>query len=228
MKKLILIAVLASALPFSAMAQVQINELPSIDANMSCDTLVTADRFELSITITDNKGAGKIGLDEAEKKTLIPILKSAGVDVKKDLSISDINSYYDKKETVETKKYILKVNSIAKLSEITSKLTKANIISSITGATISNAKEIENQLREKAVKATREQSEYILSAVNCQVGRLLKVNFSSNAYSARTSSMAYASMSKSGMNDSMESNINSYKKIRLFVSLGVTYEIINK
>lgn len=228
MKKLILVAALAFALPFFATAQVQINQLPSIDVNMSCDTLVTADRFELSITLTDNKGAGKAGLEEAEKKTLIPILKNAGIDVKKDLAISNINSYYDKKETVATKNYTLKVNSVATLNEITSKLTNANIISSVTSATVSNAKEIESQLRAKAIKATREQSESLLSAVNCHIGKLLKVNFSGSTAGPQARTSGYVMMAKSVSNDSMDDAIDSYKKVRLSVYLGATYEIINK
>ena len=227
-QKILFAAALCLSTTFAS-AQSKVSEIPSIDVRVSIDSLVTPDRFKLEITLEDNTGAGKKGIEEAENRTLIPILKKAGIDIKKDLAISSFNSNYKKKGTVATKNYSLNVNSVKTLNEITAKLTKADILVGISSAKVSNENEIKNILKVKAMKASKEQALILLTAADCSLGKLLNVSFNVQIGNTNESgSIMMAAYSKSASNDSSSSNINTYKKVNISSYMNVTYEIINK
>lgn len=232
MKKLFLVAFIALIAPFCASAQVNVENLPSINTSVTCDTLVTPDRFTLSITIIDNKGAGKAGIDEAEKKTLVPTLKAAGVDVKKDLVISNFYSTYDKKgNTVASKNYTLTVRSVAMLNTITDKLTKEDILVTVTNAEVSNLNEITAQLRIKAIKGAKMDVSRLLEAADCSVGKLLKVSMNVRMGAVMDDGAVVTTpmlmMARKSAN-TLSEGVDAYRKNNISVYLTVTYEIVNR
>lgn len=226
-RKIILAIFLALSLPIFATAQIKGAKVSSIDVNMSSDTLVVGDIFNVIITINDNKGAGKSGIEKTEIKTLIPILESAGIDVKKDLKINDFHSYYEKKETVATIRYSLKVRSVKVLNEITSKLTKADILIYVESVDVSNEKDIKIALRDKALKASYTQANSLLSSVNCKTGRIISIRFRGEDGNLHRDIMVGRYGSRLA-NSSQGSSIDQFKKVPLNSNIDVTYEIISK
>lgn len=225
MKKLFIVAFIALLAPVVASAQVDIQQLPKIDINISCDTLVTPDRFTLAITIIDNKGAGKAGIDNAEKKTLVPTLKAAGVDVKKDLVISNFYSSYDKKgNTVASKDYTLTVRSVTMLNDVLAKLTSEDILVTVANTEVSNSDAIINELKIKAIKTAKMNASQLLEAVDCKVGRLLTV--SSSIRTGYSDSMPMLMARKSSVNSS--EGVDAFRKKNINTYLTVTYEIVNR
>lgn len=231
MKKIFIIAFVALIAPFAASAQSNVDQLPSISINMSCDTLVAPDLFKLSILIIDNKGAGKAGIDNVEKKTLVPVLKSLGIDTKKDLVISNFYSTYDKKgNAVASKNYTLTVKSVALLNQVMEKLTSEDIQVTVSSAEVSNSDAISDVLRARAMKGAKVSAAQILEAADCRVGKLL--NVSANAKVGRTAEMdGYVvtgmMMARKSANAPSE-GVDTYRKINISAYLTVTYEIINK
>lgn len=229
-RNLILMTAFALVAPFFASAQVNVENLPSINTVVSCDTLVTPDIFTLSITIIDNKGAGKAGVDEAEKKTLVPTLKALGVDIKKDLVIANFYSNYDKKgNTVASKNYTLTVRSIEMLNKITDKLTKEDILVTISKAEVSNINEITAQLRIKAIKAAKIEAAQLIEAADCKIGKLLKVSANIKIGAQEDSGMVTGAlmMARKSANAPSE-GVETYKKQYISVYMTVTYEIVNR
>lgn len=227
-RKLLFVALIALLTPMVASAQVNTDQLPKIDVNVSCDTLVTPDRFTLAITIIDNKGAGKAGIDNAEKKVLVPTLKAAGIDVKKDLVISNFYSTYDKKgNAVASKNYMLTVRSVAMLNDILAKLTNEDILVTVANTEVSNSESIINELKIKAIKAAKTNASQILEAVDCKIGRLLMVSTSiRTGYSDEAGARPMLMARKSS--NSSDEGVDAYRKKSINTYLTVTYEIINK
>ncbi len=170
MKKLLLLCL--ALLPLAVWAQY---DTPCIELSMSQDTLVAPDVFHLDIRIIDNKGVGKQGIDEAEKKVLLPTLLREGIDVQKHLVISDITSYYYKNKDVMSKEYTLTLYDTAQVNHIIVQLRNENFVVSLS-TEVSNEAEIKRLLQAKALKAAKKEAETLLSAVDCKVGPLLNIN----------------------------------------------------
>lgn len=106
-------------------------DMPYIEVNGKADTLVTPDIILIKIIISEKDTKSKESLDEIEKK-LVLTLQSLGIDIEKNLKISDILSnfrYYllKKKDIVLTKEYLLRVNSAELASKVFIKLEELDI-----------------------------------------------------------------------------------------------------
>ena len=78
-------------------------DLPYIETSASIDTMVVPDRIYLMIILSEKDTKGKISVEELEQK-MINKLINIGVDLNKQLEISDLSSNY--------KKYILLTGKI--------------------------------------------------------------------------------------------------------------------
>ncbi len=224
MKKLIFTA---TAMLISAIGVAQstttTNDKGLFEVSISADTLVSPDIFYLAIQIADNKGIGKQGIDNVESKTLVPTLKREGVDTSKDLVIASVySSYTEKGKDVMTKSYLLTVRDAAKVKGIIETLRSEDIVVSIQDTEISNRREIEQELRIKALKASKAEAVAILSAVGYRVDKLQKVSV--NIYNYRGGLAMPTLMSRKASDQSNES-VESFNKQNISASIVASYSI---
>lgn len=232
MRKLLFVAVIALLSPVVAMAQVDVDKIPSVNININCDTLVTPDVFTVSLSITSDMAKGKKGVEDIEKNVLVKTLKNIGVDIKKDLVISNFYSTNDKKgNSVWCKNYTLTLNSVTMLNTVLDKLTDESIVVGRVESKVSNENEIINILRVKAIAMSKRDAELMLSAANCNVGRLLKLSYNARI-SGDTGEMMNSDnflvtgyVTRKAVN-SYES-VDTYKKKNISTYITVTYEIVN-
>jgi uncharacterized protein len=161
-------------------------DVPYIETSAKIDTLVTPDKIYLNILITEKDTKGKISVEELEQK-MIDKLKTSGIDVSKQVTLTDLASNF--------KKYFLKQQDVQK-SKLYSVLiydakTAGKVIAALEGENISNIKlektefsKIENlklEMKSKAILKAKKNAEHMLKALNQKVGNILFISdFSEN------------------------------------------------
>lgn len=88
---------------------------PFIEVTGSSDTLVTPNEIYIRIIISEKDSRNRTSIEEQEK-TMVAGLKTLGIDVEKDLTVSDLLSNYrfyifKQKDVLKTKSYSLKVST---------------------------------------------------------------------------------------------------------------------
>lgn len=109
MKKLLIISLV---LLISAITQAQEKsflDINYVEVTTKADREVVPDKIYLSVTISEKENKGKISVEKQEKE-MIKKLKDAGIDVEKNLSVSDMTGFYQK--------YILRKDQIMEKKKI--------------------------------------------------------------------------------------------------------------
>ena len=153
MKKLFFaLFILAAAISLPAQAQ----EKNFIDQNYvevtgSSIIKATPDIVYLNITINEKQGTGKQGLEKAEKE-MVSTLKSLGIDIEKDLTVSDFSSSFLKRNNITlSKDYILTLRDISKLNDIYTKLEASGIANvNVRSTDLSNRTELRLQAKKRS------------------------------------------------------------------------------
>jgi uncharacterized protein len=151
-----------------------------IEVTGSAETLITPNEFTFKITLLERiENKQKITIEMQETK-LKNELSNLGVDVAKDLTIYDLNSFYvyqkRLKDTLASKDYQLKIKDLAKiekLQEIADKLnvSRLDLIESTHNELTSYRKETKME----AVKAAKAKAEYMLGAIGEKVGKAVYI-----------------------------------------------------
>lgn len=104
---LILAAVIAMALPVAAQTT---ETYPSyIEVTGYAEKKVLPDEFLLGITITEKESKGKISVEQ-QQAAMVAALNGLGIDVDKQLQVSDMTSiFYKKNNSLATAEYQLKL-----------------------------------------------------------------------------------------------------------------------
>ncbi len=165
-----------------------------LETTATTDTLLTPDRISLSITLTERDTKGKISVEELEKR-MESTLKGIGIDISRQLSLTDIASNF--------KKYILRSTEIWKRKEylliVYDAETVGKVITSLESIDISNVtlkktefskiEEIKIALRQKAIAKAKLQAETMLLPLNQQLGKAIFISDNShNNYNNNVSS----------------------------------------
>src|SRR5688572_6980142 len=108
-------------------------DLPHLKTIATVDTSVTPDRIYLSIIITEDDTKGKISVEELENK-MATTLTSLGIDLEKQLKLSDLTSNF--------RKYFLKQKDVLKSKAyellVYDGLTAGRVIVALENINISN------------------------------------------------------------------------------------------
>jgi uncharacterized protein len=147
-----------------------------IEVTGSAETLITPNEFTFKITLLERiENKQKITIEMQETK-LKNELANLGVDVAKDLTIYDLNSFYvyqkKLKDTLASKDYQLKIKDLAKiekLQEIADKLNVSRL--DLIESTHSELTSYRKETKMEAVKAAKAKSEYMLAAIGEKVGK---------------------------------------------------------
>lgn len=154
---------------------------PYIETSAKVDTLVTPDRIFLTILITEQDTKGKISVEQLENN-MADKLKSLGINLDNQLSLSDLSSNF--------KKYFLKQQDVLKSKEysllVFDALTAGKVIMELENINISNVllekteySKIENlqlELKSKAIKKAKLNAISMTNPLNQKVGNAIYIS----------------------------------------------------
>ena len=209
-----------------------------IEVTGSAETLVTPNEFTFKITLferVENKQKLTIEIQEARLKNE---LTNLGVDVQKDLTIFDLNSFYiarkKTKDTLGSKDYRLKLNDLSKierLQEIADRLNIANL--DLIESTHSELTRFRRETKIEAVKSAKAKAEYMLGAIGEKVGKPFliqeipdepeRLRVSAGVLNSNSSNNSVLNYSSGNTQDS--SDTLTFSKIKLRYSVIAKFEI---
>lgn len=170
-----LLAAVVCLLTITSFAQTN-TEKRVIEVTGSAETLITPNEFTFKVTLLErmeNKQKLTIEMQEANLKRE---LANIGVDVAKDLTIFDLNSFYiarkKVKDTLGSKDYRLKLRDLEKierLQEIADRLNIANL--DLIESTHSDLASFRKETKMEAIKAAKAKAEYMTGAIGERVGK---------------------------------------------------------
>jgi uncharacterized protein YggE len=156
-------------------------DLPYIETSASADTLIVPDRIYLSIILTEKDTKGKISLEELEQK-MIEKLAETGIDLSKQLEISDLSSNYKKyalkrKDILKAKTYSLLVYDAKTAMKVLLELEKEEISNiSLEKTEHSQFENLKLELKNKAVYKAKKNALYMAEVLNQKVGNAIYIS----------------------------------------------------
>ncbi|WP_273496072.1 SIMPL domain-containing protein [Rikenella microfusus] len=183
MKKILFVA---SALLIAGAATAQNPDMKMnrnyVEINSSADTLVAPNKFRISITISEAPSKGKTTIADLEK-SLATALKASGVDIKKQLVITgQSNTDGKRKDIYQYKNYLLTLTEPTMVETVFDELQANGIANaSLTQSTRSDLKELQAQVRVKAMKNAQQTAGELAAAVGQKIGKAIVIEAYSSA-----------------------------------------------
>ena len=177
MKKILFVA---SALLIAGAATAQNPDMKMnrnyVEINSSADTLVAPNKFRISITISEAPSKGKTTIADLEK-SLATALKASGVDIKKQLVITgQSNTDGKRKDIYQYKNYLLTLTEPTMVETVFDELQANGIANaSLTPSTRSDLKELQAQVRVKAMKNPQQTAGALAAAVGQKIGKAIVI-----------------------------------------------------
>lgn len=154
---------------------------PYIETKSRVDTLVTPDRIFLSIFINEEDTKGKISVEEQENK-MASKLKSLGIDLDTQLSLSDLGSnfkkYFLKSQDIEkNKSYSLLVYTAKEAGEAIRGLEQIGISNvDLMRTEYSKMDQLKLELKSKAILKAKLQAEYLVKPLDQKIGSAIHIS----------------------------------------------------
>lgn len=154
---------------------------PYLETTANVDTMVVPDKIYLSILINEDDTKGKISVEELENKMASEI-KKAGIDLEKQLTLSDLssnfNKYFLKKQDIlKSKSYELLVYDAKTAGTIIMALENIGISNvDLKKTEYSKMEELMLTLRTNAVKKAKTQAEAMLKPLNQTLGNAIFIS----------------------------------------------------
>lgn len=182
MKKFILAALASVALAHSGQAQSKnFLDQPYLETAARADTLVTPDRIYLQIVLQESDSKGKVSLEELEQR-MGSRLKSLGIDLGEQLTVSDLSS--------EFRKYFLRGQEIEKQKAFELLVYDApsagRVLVALEGIGISNVTLVKTEYSEmddlrhtlvaRAVRKARTQARVMAEALEQPLGKAVFIS----------------------------------------------------
>ncbi len=151
---------------------------PYLETTAKVDSLVKPDIIYLDILLREKDNRTKISVEELENK-MATKLESMGIDLKKQLTLSDLSSNFKKyflkqKDILKSKAYKLKVFDAQTAGKILVELESIGISNtSLDRTEYSKIEELKFDLKSKAVKKARKQAEFLVKPLNQKIGGAL-------------------------------------------------------
>ncbi len=154
---------------------------PYLETTALYTTMVVPDKIYLSILITEGDTKGKTSVEEQENKMAVK-LKSLGIDIKKQLTLEDLASNFQKyflrkKDVLKNKSYTLVVYDAETAGKVILGLESIKISNVRLAKTeYSKLEELKIQLRESAVKKAKTQAEALLRPLDQKPGKAIYIS----------------------------------------------------
>jgi hypothetical protein len=204
---------------------------PYVETKSRVDTLVKPDRIFLSIFINEEDTKGKISLEEQENK-MASKLKSLGIDLEKQLSLSDLGSnfkkYFLKSQDIEkNKSYFLLVYTAKEAGEVISGLEQIGISNvDLERTEYSKMEELKLELKSKAVLKAKLQAEYLVKPLDQKVGSAIHISDKFNQIYRTNQLDEVVVMGYAGKNKEYKSIDIEFKKIEVASEVQVKFELL--
>jgi hypothetical protein len=156
-------------------------DLPYIETSAKVDTLVTPDKVYLTIILMEKDTKGKISVEELEGK-MIERLSSIGIDLPKQLSVSDLSSNFKKyflkqKDVLKAKSYSLLVYDAKTAMKVIVELEKDNISNiSLEKTEYSDIENLKLELKTKAILKAKENALAMVKPLNQHVSKAIFIS----------------------------------------------------
>lgn len=177
MKRFIIMALLSLTLATTA-ALAEENNVVVVNGSASRE--VVPDKINITFSIDTSTAKGKTTLDELERK-LIKELSLLNIDCAKQLRVeqmaSDLRDYWLRKDKIfTTKSYTLVLNDTESISWVFASLASLGISDAIiSSAEVTNYAEIQNQLRQEAMRNAQNKATLLAEAVGQRVGNATQI-----------------------------------------------------
>ena len=201
-----------------------------IEITGKAQTEVAPDEIYLNITINEKENKGKLSLEKQEKD-MFKRLTSLNIDLEKNMTVLDMNSFYEKyilkkDKILITKSYILKVGSADMTAKVFAALEEAGISDvSIAKTALSNVEKVRDGVMEKAAVNAKDKAILMANALGRKVGKAIFIqNYDNYSMLVRgVQPMTKMSMAESA--DSFISPVLEFEKIRFEHSVLVRFEL---
>ena len=156
-------------------------DLPYVETSAKVDTLVMPDKVYLTIVLAEKDTKGKISVEELEEK-MIAWLSSIGIDLSKQLFVSDLSSNFKKyflkqKDVLKAKSYSLLVYDAKTAMKVIVELEKDDISNiSLEKTEYSDIENLKLQLKTKAILKAKENALVMANPLNQQVGKAIFIS----------------------------------------------------
>ncbi|MDR0682984.1 MAG: SIMPL domain-containing protein [Dysgonamonadaceae bacterium] len=209
-------------------------DLPYIETSASVDTLVVPDRIYLSIILTEKDTKGKISLEEFEQRMIKKLIET-GIDLSKQLEVSDLSSDYKKyalkrKDILKAKTYSLLVYDAKTAMKVLVELEKEEISNiSLEKTEHSQIENLKLELKNKAVYKAKQNALYMAEVLNQKVGSAVYISdlgskdFDRDVFEGRLAGIVVSGYSaKKFDSEDIDIEIN---KIKIKVEVNVKFKL---
>lgn len=157
-------------------------QVPYVEITSSADTSVAPNKFRISISISEAPTKGKTTIAELER-SLARALDAAGVDIKKQLVITDqSNASGKRKDIYQYKNYLLTLTDPAMVEAVFDELQTNGIsTASLTQSTRSDLRELQASVRIKAMKNAQNTASELAAAIGQRIGKAIYIQSYSSA-----------------------------------------------
>ena len=205
---------------------------PFIETKASVDTLVTPDRIFLSILINEQDTKGKISVEEQENKMAVK-LRSLGIDLDKQLMLSDLGSnfkkYFLKSQDIQkSKSYSLLVYTAKVAGDVIQSLEKIGISNvNLERTEYSKLEQLKLELKSKAILKAKLQAEYLVTPLDQKVGPAIHISDKFNQI-YRASLLDDVVVRGYAKNKEFESIDIEFKKIEVTSEVHVKFKLLQE
>ena len=180
MKKPILILVLAGMLQTGFSQTKNFIDQPYLETSAEVDTLVTPNRIHLGIHLMESDSKGRISLEALERQ-MGEKLSALGIDLDKQLTVSDLGSEFQKyflrkEDIVKQKAFELVLYDASTTAQVLYELEKAGISNiQLLKTDYEDMESLKDTLRVRGVQKTKRQGNMMASALGQSLGSALHI-----------------------------------------------------
>ena len=191
---------------------------------------IAPDEIYLNIVINEKDNKGKVSLEKQERE-MFKNLTALGLDLEKNMTVLDMNSFYEKyilkrNRILLTKSYLLKVSSADMTAKAFAALEEAGISEvSIAKTALSTIDKVRDQVMEKAAMNAKEKAVLLANALGSKVGKAIFIQNYDN-YSAQVRvGQAMTKMSMAEGTDSFVAPTLEFEKMRFEHTVFVRFSL---
>ena len=203
MKRILFPALMLMASLLTFGQQKNFLDQPYLETSARKDSLVTPDRLYFSILLQESDTKGRVSLEELEQK-MAQRLTAIGIDLQKQLQVSDLSSefrkyFLRKQDILKEKGFQLVVYSAAEAGQALYELEQIGI-SNVTlfKTEYSGMEALKLSLKALAVSRAREQAEVMTTALGQTLGKAIYISDNEpivfNAYEGRAAGVVMTGM----------------------------------
>ena len=179
MKKIFVAVAIATMMIITTFgASAQVNQvIPSVSVNGSAQVKVTPDVIHLVIKLDESDSKGKVTVEQ-QRKDMFSALKKCGIDIEKQLSVTDMSSsFFRKRGSLAASNYELKVASADEARKVFEELDKRGISNvNITRAACSDMEQHRTEARKMAILDAQARAKALAEAIGQTIGACYEIN----------------------------------------------------